>query len=80
MVAEVALSLTLLAGADLLIRSFLRLQEVDSGFRAGGVLTMRIALPEQKYSKAEQTQLFYRELLAKIRALPEWTLPALPAA
>jgi putative ABC transport system permease protein len=69
-VAEVALSLTLLAGAGLLIRSFLRLQEVDSGFRADGVLTMRISLPEQKYSKPEQTQLFYRELLAKIRELP----------
>ncbi len=69
-VAEVALSLTLLAGAGLLIRSFLRLQEVDTGFRADGVLTMRIALPEQKYSKPEQTQLFYRELLTKVRALP----------
>ena len=69
-VAEVALSLTLLAGAGLLIRSFLRLQDVDTGFRAGGVLTMRIALPEQKYRKAEQTHLFYRELLAKIRTLP----------
>jgi putative ABC transport system permease protein len=69
-VAEVALSLTLLAGAGLLIRSFLRLQDVETGFRAAGVLTMRIALPEQKYSKPEQTQLFYRELLAKIRTLP----------
>ncbi len=69
-VAEVALSLTLLAGAGLLIRSFLRLQEVDSGFRADGVLTMRISLPEQKYSKPEQTQLFYRQLLTKIRELP----------
>jgi putative ABC transport system permease protein len=69
-VAEVALSLTLLIGAGLLIRSFLRLQEVDTGFRSEGVLTMRISLPEQKYTKIEQTRTFYRELLARIRQLP----------
>jgi len=69
-IAEVALSLTLLIGAGLLIRSFLRLQEVDTGFRSEGVLTMRISLPEQKYTKLEQTRTFYRELLARIRQLP----------
>jgi putative ABC transport system permease protein len=69
-VAEVALSLTLLVGAGLLIRSFLRLQEVDTGFRPEGVLTMRISLPNEKYSKMEQTRAFYRELLDRIRRLP----------
>src|SRR5580700_3806694 len=69
-VAEVALSLTLLVGAGLLIRSFLRLQEVDTGFRSDGVLTMRISLPQEKYAKVEQTRTFYRELLARIRQLP----------
>jgi putative ABC transport system permease protein len=69
-IAEVALSLTLLTGAGLLIRSFLRLQEVDTGFRADGVLTMRIALPAQKYSKPEQTRLFYKQLLEQVRTLP----------
>ncbi|MBI3665941.1 MAG: ABC transporter permease [Acidobacteria bacterium] len=69
-VAEVALSLTLLVGSGLLIRSFLRLQEVDTGFRPDGVLTMRIALPEQKYPKPEQVRVFYRELLDRIRRLP----------
>ena len=69
-VAEVALSLTLLVGAGLLIRSFLRLQEVDTGFRPEGVLTMRISLPEEKYAKIEQAQAFYRELLDRIRRLP----------
>src|ERR1700676_2136842 len=69
-VAEVALSLTLLVGAGLLIRSFLRLQEVDTGFRPEGVLTMRVSLPEEKYTKVEQTRTFYRELLDRIRRLP----------
>ena len=69
-VAEVALSVMLLAGAGLLIRSFLRLQEVNGGFRPDGVLTMSIALPEQKYSKPEQTRLFYKDLLDRVRALP----------
>src|SRR3984893_8172072 len=69
-VAEVALSLTLLVGAGLLIRSFLRLQEVDTGFRPEGVLTMRISLPSEKYAKIEQNRTFFRELLAQIRQLP----------
>ena len=69
-VGELALSLALLAGSGLLIRSFLRLQEVDAGFRSGGVLTMRVSLPAEKYSKAELTQTFYRELLDRVRRLP----------
>jgi predicted permease len=69
-VAEVALSLTLLVGAGLLIRSFLRLQDVDTGFRPEGVLTMRISLPSEKYAKIEQNRAFFRELLAQIRQLP----------
>lgn len=69
-VGELALSLALLAGSGLLIRSFLRLQEVDAGFRADGVLTMRISLPEEKYPKQEQTRAFYRELLERVRQLP----------
>jgi predicted permease len=69
-VAEIGLSLTLLVGAGLLIRSFLRLQEVDTGFRADGVLTLRVALPSQKYSRPEQTRAFYRDLLDRVRQLP----------
>ena len=69
-VVEMAVSLMLLAGAGLLIRSFLRLQEVESGFRAEGVLTLRLALPEQKYSKVEQTRVFYRNLLDRVQRLP----------
>jgi predicted permease len=69
-VGELALSLALLAGSGLLIRSFLRLQDVDAGFRPDGVLTMRVSLPGQKYAKLEQTDAFYRELLDRVRQLP----------
>ncbi|HET9839804.1 MAG TPA: ABC transporter permease [Candidatus Angelobacter sp.] len=69
-VVEMAVSLMLLVGAGLLIRSFLRLQDVDSGFRADGVLTLRLALPEQKYAKVEQTRAFYRDLLERVQRLP----------
>jgi putative ABC transport system permease protein len=69
-VAEVALSLILLAGAGLLMKSFLRLQEVDAGFRPDGVLTLRIALPQARYPQPAQVRTFYRDLLDRIEKLP----------
>ena len=67
---EAAVCLMLLAGGGLLLRSFLRVLEVDPGFRPSGVLTMQISLPQQKYSKKEQVQTFFRQALERIRALP----------
>lgn len=69
-VAEVTLSLVLLAGAGLLIRSFLRLEEVDPGFRAENVLTLRLSLPEAQYSDPAKIRNFYRELVRRVRELP----------
>jgi len=69
-VAEMALSLVLLNGAGLLVKSFLRLQEVDGGFRPDHVLTMSISLPEEKYSKPEQVRAFYRDVLDRVSKLP----------
>ena len=69
-VGEAALSLILLAGAGLLLRSFIQVLKVDPGFRPEGVLTMRIALPDAKYSKPEQISSFYRTLLDSIQRLP----------
>jgi len=68
--AEAAVCLMLLAGGGLLLRSFLRVLDVDPGFRPSGVLTMQISLPSQKYSKPEQVQAFFHNALERVRALP----------
>jgi predicted permease len=67
---ETALSLILLAGAGLLMRSFENVLKVDPGFRPENVLTMRVALSDVEYSKPEQVRAFYRELLSRIQKLP----------
>lgn len=69
-VAEVSLALVLLAGAGLLMRSFLRVISIDPGFRTDRILTMRVGLPRSKYSRPEQIAGFYRDALARVRALP----------
>ncbi|HEX8290318.1 MAG TPA: ABC transporter permease [Pyrinomonadaceae bacterium] len=69
-VAEVALSLTLLIGAGLMVRSFVELMRVPSGFNAANVLTMKLALPGLKYTKDEQVAGFYAQALESIAAVP----------
>ena len=70
-IGEIALSLVLLAGAGLLLRSFSKLYGVDPGFRSDRLLTMDIGLPSAKYPEGtEKPLIFYRELLARINALP----------
>src|SRR5215208_1356252 len=69
-VAEVASALVLLVGAGLLVRSFLRLQRVETGLRPEGVLTMRVSLPAARYDTAEKSAPFFREVLARVSALP----------
>ncbi len=69
-VAEVAISLVLLIGAGLLINSFLRLRNVDPGFRVDNLLTMRIVLPAQKYPDQTRRTNFYTELIRRIEVLP----------
>lgn len=67
---EVALSVMLLLGAGLLLRSLWNLQRVDLGFEPRGVLTLRLSLPDVGYASDEKVVAFYRELAAQARALP----------
>jgi putative ABC transport system permease protein len=69
-VGEVALSLSLLAGAGLLIKSFMKLQEVDPGFKGDGVLTIRVSLPGARYTQPEQVRAFFQNLLDRVRHVP----------
>ena len=69
MVCEVASSAALLIGAGLLIRSLVRLQEVNPGFRTDHVLTMQLSLPPARYSGLK-VGLFYEQLLHRVEALP----------
>jgi putative ABC transport system permease protein len=67
---EVALSLTLLVGAGLLMRSFIALREVNLGLKPDHVLATRLPLPESQYKTAEQVSAFFRVLLPRLKALP----------
>jgi putative ABC transport system permease protein len=69
MVCEVAASAALLIGAGLLIRSLVRLQEVNPGFRADHVLTMQLSLPKARYPGLK-VGLFYEQLLDRLGQIP----------
>ncbi len=79
-VAEVALTLLLLTGAGLLLKSFMRLQNVDPGFDASNVLTMRVALPSYRYSGEEKFARFGAELLERVRNVPGVDVAAMTTA
>jgi predicted permease len=69
-VAEIALSLMLLVGAGLLIRSFVVLQRVDLGLNPDNILVVRLPFPRGSYTTAPEKQRFFQLLLAKLHALP----------
>jgi putative ABC transport system permease protein len=75
-VIEVSLSLTLLVGAGLLIRSFARLQSADPGFNAEKLLLVPIQLPEARYPTGLKGTQFFTELLERARHLPGVTAAA----
>jgi putative ABC transport system permease protein len=68
--AEVAIAMVLLAGAGLLVRSFERLQGIEPGFRAGGLLTARVQVPDAAYPDATHSSGFYTAALERIAAVP----------
>jgi putative ABC transport system permease protein len=70
-VAEVAMTLVLLAGAGLTIRSVLSLYRVDPGFRPATVLTMDVALSPGKYRDPERIAAYYQEAIARLGRLPQ---------
>jgi putative ABC transport system permease protein len=69
-VIEVALALVLLVGAGLLIKAFLRLRSLDVGINSDNVLTLRTALPRNKYNELPKRDAFYQQVLGRVRALP----------
>ncbi len=69
-VCEVALSVLVLIGAGLLVKSFLRLREVNPGFDPRHVLTTSLSLGVARYPQGEQQRDFFQKILQRIRALP----------
>jgi putative ABC transport system permease protein len=69
-VFEVAIALFVLIGAGLMIKSFMRLSEVDPGFKPENVLTMQVALTQGKYPEAAQRVNFFRQMIHRLEALP----------
>ncbi|MEN3332644.1 MAG: hypothetical protein V7641_2009, partial [Blastocatellia bacterium] len=69
-IAEMALSLVLLIGAGLLIRSFMRVQQVEPGFAAQNVLSLRLSVIGTAYAEESRRLLFYQQLWERLRRLP----------
>lgn len=68
--AEVALTVLLLIGAGLLLKSFAALRAVDMGCATENVLTMSISLPDTRYSQPQQVEQFFSQLLERVRSTP----------
>jgi putative ABC transport system permease protein len=69
-VSEIALSLVLLIGATLMIRSFVELMKVDPGFSATNVLTMELGLTRTRYPEEKDRINFFQRLLPRLEGLP----------
>ena len=69
-VSEVALSFVLLAGAGLLIKSFMQLRQINPGFNADNALTVRLTLPPGKYKQGEPRAQIYQQLVNQVKTVP----------
>jgi putative ABC transport system permease protein len=69
-ISEIALSLVLLAGAGLLMRTMVALQTVDLGLNPDNVLVIRLPLPKDRYKTAAQVQHFFSQLLQRLKTVP----------
>lgn len=69
-VAEVALSLVLLIGAGLMVRSYVEMMRADLGIKSENVLALQISLPRESYKEDSKKIALYEQLLARVAALP----------
>jgi len=69
-ISEIALTLTLLVGAGLVLKSFSRLQSLSLGYQPRALFTARFELPWKKYNERDKIDIFARALLDKVRAIP----------
>lgn len=75
-VAEIVASVVLLVSAGLLIQALWKVQQVDPGFKADNVLTLRTTLPRPKYQQAARRNQFYNQIVDDVQALPGVTKAA----
>lgn len=69
-VSEVALSFVLLAGAGLMLKSFMLLRQIDPGFNADNVLAVRLTLPPGRYEQGEPRAQIYQQLVNRVKTVP----------
>jgi putative ABC transport system permease protein len=70
MTTEIAMSFVLLVGAGLLIKSFVRLREVNSGVNPDNVLTFRLSAPPGKFTQDKQREQFFQQVIDQVKATP----------
>ena len=69
-ISELALSVMLLTGAGLLIKSFWQLQRVDPGFNPANVLGIRVSVPDSQYPGSRERAVLYQQMVDRIQAIP----------
>jgi len=69
-ISQISISVILLAGSGLLIRSLMALEKADLGFQSDHLLSMHVELPEVKYPERSQRKAFFEQLLERVRSVP----------
>jgi putative ABC transport system permease protein len=69
-VSEIVLTVVILAGTGLLLKSLIQIHKVHPGFDPDGVITLNISLPETQYSTKEHKAAFFQELISRVRSIP----------
>jgi predicted permease len=69
-VVEIAMALVVLVAAGLLVRSFNRLQQVNTGFDGSGVMSFQLSLPRARYDSAAKITMFFQQLVERVASAP----------